>query len=141
LVSGVGIFDCIITDAGYDALGRARPVPASIHADPQVEAAVTAAEANWVQEKQEVAQRLIKVGVEGKPRRENTKQATVIQMLRRPNGATIAELCEATGWLQHTMRGTLAGALKKKLGLNITSYKDTGASRVYRLTDQEAVTC
>jgi len=130
-----------LTDAGYEAVGRVRPVPASIHADPHVETAVTAAEASSGQEKQEAAQRLIKVGVEGKPRiRENTKQATVIQMLSRPNGATINELCEATGWLQHTMRGTLAGALKKKLGLNITSYKDTGASRVYRL-NQEAATC
>ena len=142
LVTSIRIHDCFITDAGYAALGRARPVPASIHADPQVETAVTAAEANWVQDKQEAAQRLIKVGVEGKPRtRENSKQATVIEMLRRPNGATINELCEATGWLQHTMRGFFAGAVKKKLGLNITSYKDTGASRVYRLTDQETATC
>jgi hypothetical protein len=134
--------DWFVTPDGYKALGRARPVPASIHADPQVETAVTAAEANWAQEKQDAAQSLIKVGVEGKPRtRENSKQATVIEMLRRPNGATINEICEATEWQSHTVRGFFAGAVTKKLGLNITSYKDTGASRVYRLTEQEAATC
>ena len=45
-----------------------------------------------------------------------------------------------TEWQSHTVRGFFAGALKKKLGLNITSFKDTGASRVYRL-DQETVKC
>jgi len=140
MISDDGSSEFHLTGAGYDALGRTRPVPASIHAAPQVETAVAVAEATSVQEKQEIAQRLIKVGVEGRPRRENTKQATVILMLQRPNGATIAELCEATGWLQHTVRGALAGSLKKKLGLNITSLKDTGASRVYRL-NQEAATC
>jgi hypothetical protein len=64
--------------------------------------------------------------------REHSKQAEVIAMLKRPEGATIAQICEATGWQQHTVRGTLSGALKKKLGLAITSTKDTGAVRVYR---------
>ncbi|MFA7281320.1 MAG: DUF3489 domain-containing protein [Sterolibacterium sp.] len=133
-VSGVEIFDCFITDAGYAALGCARPAPAASHPDPQIEAAVVASEATWAQEKQEAAQRLLKTGVEGKPRlRDNSKQATVIEMLQRPNGATINEICEATGWQAHTVRGTFAGALKKKLGLDITSFKDTGASRVYRI--------
>jgi len=64
--------------------------------------------------------------------REHSKQAEVIAMLKRPEGATIAQICEATGWQQHTVRGTLSGALKKKLGLAITSTKDTGGERVYR---------
>jgi hypothetical protein len=111
--------DWFVAAEGYDALGRARPTPATIHPDPEVEAAVSAAEANWAQEKQDAAKRLLKVGVEGKPRtRENSKQATVIQMLQRPEGATISQICAATGWQAHTVRGTFAGAFKKKLGLN-----------------------
>lgn len=64
--------------------------------------------------------------------REGTKQALVIEMLRRSEGATIAEIVEATGWLSHTARGALAGALKKKLGLAIESEKDQTRGRVYR---------
>ena len=119
---------------GYVALGRNLPALATNHPDPEVEAAVSAAEANWAQEKQVAAQRLLKVGVEGKPRmRDNSKQATVIQMLQRPEGATISQICAATGWQAHTVRGTFAGAFKKKLGLNLTSDKAEGGERVYRL--------
>ncbi len=67
--------------------------------------------------------------------RDNTKQAQVIAMLKRPEGATIAQICDATGWQQHTVRGTFAGAFKKKLGLDITSTKDAGSERCYRITD------
>ena len=65
--------------------------------------------------------------------REGTKQALVIEMLRRPEGATIAEIVEATFWASHTTRGFLAGALKKKLGLAIDSEKVEVRGRVYRL--------
>ncbi|AKH37569.1 MULTISPECIES: DUF3489 domain-containing protein [Nitrosomonas] len=69
-----------------------------------------------------------------KPRaRDNSKQAQVIAMLKRPEGATIDQLCEITGWQSHTVRGALAGALKKKLGLTITSDKLPGDERVYRI--------
>ena len=66
--------------------------------------------------------------------RENSKQATIIGMLQRAEGATIAQICEATGWQPHTVRGTFAGALKKKLGLTITSDKAQGGVRTYRAT-------
>jgi len=64
--------------------------------------------------------------------REGTKQALVIEMLRRPEGATIPEIVEATDWQAHTIRGAMAGSLKKKLGLTITSEKDDQRGRVYR---------
>jgi hypothetical protein len=70
--------------------------------------------------------------------RENTKQATLIAMLRRPEGATIAQLCTATGWQAHTVRGTFAGALKKKLGLTLVSEKVKGEVRVYRIAGEAA---
>lgn len=65
--------------------------------------------------------------------RENSKQATIIGMLQRAEGATIAQICEATGWQAHTVRGTFAGAFKKKLGLSIFSDKAEGGERVYRI--------
>ncbi|RBP90247.1 uncharacterized protein DUF3489 [Rhodobacter sp. 140A] len=65
--------------------------------------------------------------------REGTKQATLIAMLRAPDGATIEEIMAATGWQSHTVRGAMAGALKKKLGLEVTSEKVEDRGRVYRL--------
>jgi len=67
--------------------------------------------------------------------REGTKQAALIAMLRSNEGATIAEVVAATGWQQHTVRGAIAGALKKKLGLEVTSEKVEGRGRVYRIAD------
>ena len=64
--------------------------------------------------------------------REGTKQATLIAMLAAPGGATVAEIMAATGWLAHTVRGAMAGSLKKKLGMQINSAKEEGRGRVYR---------
>jgi len=57
----------------------------------------------------------------------------VIQMLQRPEGATVRQICDATGWQAHTVRGTFAGAFKKKLGLTISSEKPEGGERIYRV--------
>ena len=65
--------------------------------------------------------------------RAGTKQAQIIAMLQRPEGATVAEMVEATGWLAHTVRGSIAGALKKKLGLPIAAEKVEGRGTVYKL--------
>ncbi|MCB1337469.1 MAG: DUF3489 domain-containing protein [Maritimibacter sp.] len=65
--------------------------------------------------------------------RAGTKQARMIEMLRAEAGATIGEIVTATGWQPHTVRGAFAGALKKKLGLEVTSEKVEGRGRVYRL--------
>ena len=65
--------------------------------------------------------------------RAGTKQASLIAMLRAPDGATIEEITAATGWQAHTVRGAIAGALKKKLGLDVTSEKVEGRGRVYRI--------
>lgn len=65
--------------------------------------------------------------------REGTKQATLIAMLRAADGATIEEIMAATNWQSHTVRGAMAGALKKKLGLEVTSEKVEDRGRVYKL--------
>ena len=67
--------------------------------------------------------------------REGTKQETVIAMLRAPQGATVDEIAAATSWAHHTIRGFLSGALKKRLGLTITSEKVEERGRVYRLSN------
>ena len=67
--------------------------------------------------------------------REGTKQAALIAMLRASGGATIAEIAAATNWAHHTIRGAMSGALKKKLGLEVTSEKDEARGRVYRLPE------
>ena len=65
--------------------------------------------------------------------RTGTKQALMIEMLRRPEGATVDQIMDATGWQRHTVRGAFAGALKKKLRLAVTSEKVEGGARVYRV--------
>ena len=67
--------------------------------------------------------------------RADSKQAQLIAMLRRAKGATIDEIAEALSWQAHTVRGAIAGALKKKLGLDVTSEKDEKRGRVYRIAD------
>ena len=113
----------IVANEGFDALGMKRPiaaVEATSDVDPEIEAAVTAIET--------AARAEIKT-----PRtRDNSKQATVIGMLKRPEGATIQQIMAATGWLSHTVRGTFAGTFKKKLGLALVSDKVAG-DRVYRI--------
>lgn len=65
--------------------------------------------------------------------RESTKEALLIEMLRRPEAATIAQIVSATGWQAHTVRGAFAGALKKRRGLAVTSEKPEGGERIYRI--------
>ncbi|MEI4196526.1 DUF3489 domain-containing protein [Roseovarius sp. E0-M6] len=67
--------------------------------------------------------------------RTGTKQAKLIEMLRAEGGATIDEIVAALDWQAHTARGAMSGALKKKLGLTITSEKIEGRGRAYRITD------
>jgi hypothetical protein len=100
----------IITDPGFAAIG--------IELEPQ----------NTKRQKSEP-----KPASSERKTREGTKQALVIEMLRRPEGATIPEIVEATGWASHTTRGFFAGALKRKLGLVISSEKDEVRGRCYKI--------
>ena len=105
--------DWFVAAEGYEALGVPRKAPVTNQAIDEIIEAATGA----------------------KPRtRDNSKQAQVIAMLKRAEGATIPQICEATGWQSHTVRGTFAGAFKKKLGLEITSSKADGSERTYRIT-------
>jgi hypothetical protein len=72
------------------------------------------------------------VGAGQHKRRANSKQARVLALLGRPDGATIAGLMRSTGWQPHTVRGFLAAVVRKKLGLKLESEKTDG-ERVYRI--------
>jgi Protein of unknown function (DUF3489) len=77
--------------------------------------------------------------------RAGTKQAQMIEMLKRPEGATVEQIAAATGWQHHTIRGAISGALKKKLGLAVeaTRTREVGPSKtgardsttVYRIVE------
>ena len=70
---------------------------------------------------------------EAKAARPASKQARLIELLRRPDGATIDEMVKTLDWQAHTVRGAMSGALKKKLELTIESEKVEGRGRVYRI--------
>jgi len=65
-------------------------------------------------------------------RRANSKIAKVVEMLRTPTGSTINAIMKATGWQAHSIRGAISGAIKKKLGLQVTS-ELRGDDRFYRV--------
>jgi hypothetical protein len=69
--------------------------------------------------------------------RPDTKHARIIAMLRVPTGTTIAAIMTATKWQQHSVRGFLAGVVRKKLGLKLVS-EQTDKGRVYRIKDGKA---
>ena len=66
-----------------------------------------------------------------------TKHARIIAMLRAPAGTTITAIMTATGWQQHSVRGFLAGIVRKKLGLNLVS-EMSAKGRIYRIKDGKA---
>lgn len=67
----------------------------------------------------------------------DTKHARIIAMLRAPAGATLAAIMTVTEWQQHSVRGFLAGVVRKKLGLNLVS-EQTDKGRIYRIKDGKA---
>ena len=71
------------------------------------------------------------------PARRESKKAHIIAMLRAPGGATIEAMARAAKWQPHSVRGFLAGVVRKKLGLTLVS-ADGENARVYRITDRTA---
>jgi hypothetical protein len=77
--------------------------------------------------------RAVKATTQDSEARVGGKTATVLQLLRRPEGAALAELMAATEWQAHSVRGFLSGALRKKMGLKIESAKSAAGERRYSI--------
>ena len=103
----------LMTDAGYAAIGKQRPMPRD---DVQPMDATDDFQL-----------------LEGIPIRPGTKLAALVMALRRPQGATSLQLMLATGWQPHTVRGAISGMLRKKLGLNVVLAHNEIGERVYRV--------
>ena len=103
----IGSITLRATPLAYSALGKTEEVPASEGDDIFPMAAMV--------------------------QRRPSKQATLIEMLKAADGATIAQIVEAAGWQAHTVRGAISGTLKKKLGLAVSSEKVEGRGRVHKL--------
>ena len=70
--------------------------------------------------------------------REGSKAALLIGMLFQPEGASIDQMSEASGWMPHSVRGFMAGALRRKHGITVASAKDDGQPRIYRAANGTA---
>jgi hypothetical protein len=129
----------VITDAGRVALG----VETDEQAPPQLDA--TAARSTKRPQGRRRSSAKPKPATRAKSRskansratpaaaRPGTKQALLLGLLQRKQGATIAEAMKATGWQPHSVRGAISGTLKKKLGLAVASETVEGRGRVYRI--------
>ena len=103
----------VVTDAGLSAVGI----------EPVVVKAVIA-----------IREHAVKATAAKPPtQRDGTKQAMLIALLQRPEGASITEIVAATGWLGHTARGAISGVLKKKMSLSVMTEKVEGRGLCYRL--------
>jgi hypothetical protein len=71
-----------------------------------------------------------------KDAREGSKKAIVLALLKRPEGATLADIMSATGWQAHSVRGFISGALGKRMGLTVESLKTAEGARAYRIKPQ-----
>ena len=65
--------------------------------------------------------------------RDGSKKAIVLDMLKRPDGATLADIMSATGWQAHSVRGFISGSLGKKMGLTVESFKRSDGVRAYKV--------
>lgn len=109
-----------ITDAGYAAVGKRRPVPKG---GPKMDALT----------KREVTHALQKLELTSPTIRSGTKLAAIIDAMHHPGGATIAQMMAGTGWQAHTVRGAISGMVRKRLGYAVVTEKGADGQRAYRI--------
>ena len=117
----------VITEAGLDAIG--------VESDQDSDASARAAKPNPKRRRHKATSPTADAGPQAASPavRPGTKQALLIDLLRRDGGATIGEIVAAVGWQPHSVRGAISGGVKKKLGLTVTSEAVEGRGRVYRI--------
>lgn len=104
----------LLTDAGYAAVGKCRPVPKGVQK----------ADAPDDIQKLEATSRTIRPG---------TKLAAIIDAMRNPGGVTITQMMTGTGWQAHTVRGAISGMVRKRLGYQVVTEKMMDGQRAYRI--------
>lgn len=124
------------TDEGFAAVGRKRKLPALVAPAPELAAAVTAAEAKWRTDavtNRDTADEVQNLAPTPRPIRPGSKLAEIVNAMKRPGGATIAQMMAGTGWQAHTVRGAISGMIRKKLGYNVVSERSADGPRAYRI--------
>ena len=113
----------LLTDTGYAAVGKRPPVAKGVQKMDAPDA-LTKREATHALQKLEATSRTIRPG---------TKLATIIDAMRHPGGATIAQMMAGTGWQAHTVRGAISGMVRKRLGYEVITEKGADGLRAYRI--------
>ena len=113
----------LLTDAGYAAVGKRRSVPKSVQEMDSPDALTKRGPIDAIQKR----------GGTPPTIRSGTKLAAIIDVMRHPAGATIAQMMAGTGWQAHTVRGAISGMVRKKLGLEVVSEKKADGQRAYRI--------
>jgi Protein of unknown function (DUF3489) len=128
----------VITDAGRAALGvesdeQVRPHPEAAAARSPQRQRRSSTKPKPVTRAKSQSKSISRAATSPAAARPGTKQALLLDLLQRKQGATIAEAVKATGWQPHSVRGAISGTLKKKLGLTVDSTKVDKRGRVYRI--------
>ena len=122
----------LITDAGYAAVGKRRPAPKGIQ-NMDANDGVAKRDATDDLTKREATHALKKLEATSPNIRPGTKLAAIIDAMRHPGGATIAQMMADTGWQAHTVRGSISGMVKKRLGYEVVTEKGADGQRAYRI--------
>jgi hypothetical protein len=112
-----------LTDAGYAAVGKRRPVVKGVQKMDTPDALA----------KRDPIDALQKLEVTPPTIRPGTKLAAIIDAMRRPGGATVAQMMAGTGWQAHTVRGAISGMVRKRLGYEVITENGADGVRTYRI--------
>ena len=104
----------LLTDAGYAAVGKRSPIPKDVR-------------------KLDAPDALTRSEPIPHTLRPGTKLAAIIDAMRNPGGATIAQMMASTGWQAHTVRGAISGMVRKRLGYEVVTEKGADGQRAYRI--------
>ncbi len=122
----------LLTDAGYAAVGKRRPVPKGVQ-NMNTHDGVTKLDAPDALTKREATDDLQKLEVTSRTIRPGTKLAAIVEAMHHPGGATIAQMMAGTGWQAHAVRGAISGMVRKRLGYEIVTEKGADGQRAYRI--------